>query len=391
MFLKRQKRRTHLFGNRRNGNSLLEGTASPVFQSYSTGQENVRIESPVNESNDDAVSMAEDVVENMVATAVRNREDVALSPNLTLQTEGSTGQESYQQECRSQMRWGGLGAENTNISSTSESSSITNVNIAADATNSSTASVATTATVAATTSTTSTTTTTISSSASSSTTTTTTATTTSTSTTAAAAATTNSGYSNSSTHNSNVEIEELSGSDFSPTEGPEPLVTEVDDFVNDATTSNAATSDIDYTCSVDSTITEAERVRQSPVVTEVPVVRWQGTVTLSDITHLSDLDHLNVKQLKNLLSTNGVYYKGCIERSELMERAARLWEQHKQSQIDIEQMEEEDVCKICWDAPIECVILECGHMACCLNCGKQMSECPICKQYVVRVVRFFKA
>lgn len=52
---------------------------------------------------------------------------------------------------------------------------------------------------------------------------------------------------------------------------------------------------------------------------------------------------------------------------------------------------DENLCKICWDEPIECVILECGHMACCLNCGKQMSECPICKQYVVRVVRFFKA
>lgn len=58
--------------------------------------------------------------------------------------------------------------------------------------------------------------------------------------------------------------------------------------------------------------------------------------------------------------------------------------------IEMENLDE-NLCKICWDEPIECVILECGHMACCLNCGKQMSECPICKQYVVRVVRFFKA
>lgn len=54
-------------------------------------------------------------------------------------------------------------------------------------------------------------------------------------------------------------------------------------------------------------------------------------------------------------------------------------------------MDDETLCKVCLDAPIECVILECGHMACCINCGKQMSECPICRQYVVRVVRFFKA
>jgi hypothetical protein len=29
-------------------------------------------------------------------------------------------------------------------------------------------------------------------------------------------------------------------------------------------------------------------------------------------------------------------------------------------------------------------MLECGHMCTCTNCGKQMAECPICRQYVVR-------
>lgn len=51
----------------------------------------------------------------------------------------------------------------------------------------------------------------------------------------------------------------------------------------------------------------------------------------------------------------------------------------------------DDLCKICMDAPVECVMLECGHMATCVTCGKQLSECPICRQFVVRVVRTFKA
>lgn len=141
---------------------------------------------------------------------------------------------------------------------------------------------------------------------------------------------------------------------------------------------------------------------------------------------MQELEYLSVKQLKNLLSTNRVDYKGCIERQELLNRVSRLWQEYKQSRqgkvkyiinvyiiihvspfwvrnilhiafchkwiiTDVEKLSEEELCKICWDAPIECVILECGHMACCINCGKQMSECPICKQYVVRVVRFFKA
>lgn len=51
----------------------------------------------------------------------------------------------------------------------------------------------------------------------------------------------------------------------------------------------------------------------------------------------------------------------------------------------------DDCCKICMDAPLDCVLLECGHIATCINCGKQLNECPICRQYVIRVVRTFKA
>lgn len=51
---------------------------------------------------------------------------------------------------------------------------------------------------------------------------------------------------------------------------------------------------------------------------------------------------------------------------------------------------EDDICKICMDATIDCVLLECGHMVTCTKCGKRLSECPICRQYVVRAVHTFK-
>ncbi len=57
----------------------------------------------------------------------------------------------------------------------------------------------------------------------------------------------------------------------------------------------------------------------------------------------------------------------------------------------VEKLTSEDLCKICMDAPIECVILECGHMVTCTNCGKILNECPICRQYIIRMVRFFRA
>ncbi|XP_072748871.1 E3 ubiquitin-protein ligase RNF34 isoform X2 [Anoplolepis gracilipes] len=170
------------------------------------------------------------------------------------------------------------------------------------------------------------------------------------------------------TKSNNIEIHEVLETDNSPTEpnnASEPLITEHEE------------------------VSEASNERKSDMVTEIPT--WSDKVQLSDIKEASELEYLSVKQLKNLLSTNRVDYKGCLERQELLNRVSRLWQEYKQSREDVEKLSEEELCKICWDAPIECVILECGHMACCINCGKQMSECPICKQYVVRVVRFFKA
>ncbi|XP_029174169.1 E3 ubiquitin-protein ligase RNF34 isoform X4 [Nylanderia fulva] len=177
------------------------------------------------------------------------------------------------------------------------------------------------------------------------------------------------GPTKSSSNDTRVEIQEISETDSSPVEpnnAAEPLITEHEEI------SEASNEE-----------------KKSDMVTEIPM--WSDKVQLSDIKEASELEYLNVKQLKNLLSTNRVDYKGCLERQELLNRVSRLWQEYTQSRQDVEKLSEEELCKICWDAPIECVILECGHMACCINCGKQMSECPICKQYVVRVVRFFKA
>uniref|UniRef100_A0A182X1A3 RING-type domain-containing protein n=1 Tax=Anopheles quadriannulatus TaxID=34691 RepID=A0A182X1A3_ANOQN len=113
-------------------------------------------------------------------------------------------------------------------------------------------------------------------------------------------------------------------------------------------------------------------------------------IKLSDIKESADLDVLSVKQLKGILMVNRVDFKGCCEKAELKERVLRLWRDYK-SIPSIEKLPSDDLCKICMDAPIECVILECGHMTTCTACGKVLSECPICRQYIVRVVRFFRA
>lgn len=109
-----------------------------------------------------------------------------------------------------------------------------------------------------------------------------------------------------------------------------------------------------------------------------------------------------------------VDYKGCCEKQELLDRVCRLWKTMRTAPgkslyisvyiktvlsiyvyiyicTAVEKLATDELCKICMDAPIECVFLECGHMATCTNCGKVLNECPICRQYIVRVVRFFRA
>ncbi|XP_038163926.1 E3 ubiquitin-protein ligase rififylin [Cyprinodon tularosa] len=124
--------------------------------------------------------------------------------------------------------------------------------------------------------------------------------------------------------------------------------------------------------------------------------------SLSDLNCVDDIEELSVRQLKEILARNFVDYKGCCEKWELMERVTRLY-QDQQNLLAANFVNatgggggpapgvEENLCKICMDSPIDCVLLECGHMVTCTKCGKRMSECPICRQYVIRAVHVFRS
>ncbi|XP_061461355.1 E3 ubiquitin-protein ligase rififylin isoform X2 [Rhineura floridana] len=126
--------------------------------------------------------------------------------------------------------------------------------------------------------------------------------------------------------------------------------------------------------------------------------------SLSDLTSMRDIDALSVRQLKEILARNFVNYKGCCEKWELMERVTRLYKEKDLQQLvsDTDDQaapsgnttlpgSEDNLCKICMDSVIDCVLLECGHMVTCTKCGKRMNECPICRQYVIRAVHVFRS
>ena len=50
-----------------------------------------------------------------------------------------------------------------------------------------------------------------------------------------------------------------------------------------------------------------------------------------------------------------------------------------------------ELCNICMANSIDCLILECGHMATCLACAKSLSMCPICRKQISRIVKAFKS
>jgi hypothetical protein len=62
----------------------------------------------------------------------------------------------------------------------------------------------------------------------------------------------------------------------------------------------------------------------------------------------------------------------------------------KQSDDD----DDDNTCVICFANEIDCVILECGHLAICFECSKDKSfkrKCPICRRPIQRVIQTFKA
>ena len=58
---------------------------------------------------------------------------------------------------------------------------------------------------------------------------------------------------------------------------------------------------------------------------------------------------------------------------------------------DVENVKEEDLCKLCFDRRIDTVMIPCGHMVVCRHCGKKVKDCPICRKPFDGIIRTFKA
>ncbi|XP_071789385.1 E3 ubiquitin-protein ligase RNF34-like isoform X1 [Asterias amurensis] len=159
--------------------------------------------------------------------------------------------------------------------------------------------------------------------------------------------------------------------------------------------------------------TEPESSPPPPPPQSVPL---RKRASISDLSKIEDIDDLSVRQLKEILTLNFIDYKGCVERWELEERVKRLYQEREDfknkeqataaavakvaaairegksnSSESSADKAHDNTCKICMDSPIDCVLLECGHMVTCTKCGKQLAECPMCRQYIIRAVHVFRS
>lgn len=142
---------------------------------------------------------------------------------------------------------------------------------------------------------------------------------------------------------------------------------------------------------------------ETPELQANELSKKQARASLSDLSTQEEIEGLTIRQLKEILARNFVNYSGCCEKWELVEKVGRLYRENEENRKSSRNKEcrekdrlqltgnDDNLCRICMDAVIDCVLLECGHMVTCTKCGKRMSECPICRQYVVRAVHVFKS
>ncbi|CAD7964136.1 unnamed protein product [Amoebophrya sp. A25] len=56
----------------------------------------------------------------------------------------------------------------------------------------------------------------------------------------------------------------------------------------------------------------------------------------------------------------------------------------------LQQREDENLCKICFDAELNTCLYPCGHVVCCQRCSTQITECPVCRNSIGEVIKLYR-
>ena len=56
---------------------------------------------------------------------------------------------------------------------------------------------------------------------------------------------------------------------------------------------------------------------------------------------------------------------------------------------ELNDLQEQRICKVCYDEEINTVFLPCGHLVCCSMCAPALSKCPVCRTSITDPIRVY--
>ena len=62
----------------------------------------------------------------------------------------------------------------------------------------------------------------------------------------------------------------------------------------------------------------------------------------------------------------------------------------KEIELRLQKEVEKEMCHLCYERPIDTVVLECGHRVMCFRCSGSLRACPVCRQDIVRLVKTYQ-
>ncbi|KAF8977415.1 hypothetical protein BGZ46_007402 [Entomortierella lignicola] len=129
--------------------------------------------------------------------------------------------------------------------------------------------------------------------------------------------------------------------------------------------------------------------RSQPQTSQPSQNSQQNTLTLDQlVTSDTDPSTLSIKVIKSILDHSCVSYVGVVEKKDLVDRLQKLIDNTKAEREMIREQEEnakskspaqsakgstsgvsedDNLCKICCDAALNCVMLNCNHMSTCMD------------------------
>ncbi|GFR58008.1 E3 ubiquitin-protein ligase RNF34 [Elysia marginata] len=90
---------------------------------------------------------------------------------------------------------------------------------------------------------------------------------------------------------------------------------------------------------------------------EMPAAPAVRRTQLDDVKAEVDVENLTVRQLKELLVNNFVDYRGCCERSELVEKVKNLWRDHQENIAIAQEIQEEEEAETGFASASQCLSL----------------------------------